>query len=132
MPRIKRAVATQKLFGPSLVYTSFDDGENCGIIDDDDENQFAKGQRSRDLRGRSDANGDLAQTKSSRADDLKIMNLVILINSAQMFFRNFGLRHVNAALGLAIGLAVQMPVRKSSRDSRDLLNGCDRGSQRSR
>jgi hypothetical protein len=33
------------------------------------------------------------------------MNLVILINSAQMFFRNFGLRQVNAALGLAIGLA---------------------------
>jgi len=33
------------------------------------------------------------------------MNLVILIDSAQMFFRNFGLRHVNAALGLAIGLA---------------------------
>jgi len=37
--------------------------------------------------------------------DLKIMTLVILIDSAQMFFRNFGLRHVNAALGLAIGLA---------------------------
>jgi hypothetical protein len=33
------------------------------------------------------------------------MNLVILIDSAQMFFRNFGLRHVNAALGFAIGLA---------------------------
>jgi hypothetical protein len=33
-----------------------------------------------------------------------MMNLVILIDSAQMFFRNFGLRHVNAALGLAIGL----------------------------
>jgi hypothetical protein len=27
------------------------------------------------------------------------MNLVILINSAWMFFRNFGLRHVTAALG---------------------------------
>jgi hypothetical protein len=26
------------------------------------------------------------------------MNLVILIDSAQMFFRNFGLRHVSAAL----------------------------------
>jgi hypothetical protein len=36
---------------------------------------------------------------------LKIMNVVILVNSAQMFFRNFGLRHVNAALGFAIGLA---------------------------
>ena len=33
------------------------------------------------------------------------MNLMIFINSAQMFFRNFGLWHVNAALGLAIGLA---------------------------
>ena len=33
------------------------------------------------------------------------MNLVILIDSAQMFFRNFGLRHVNAALGFVIGLA---------------------------
>ena len=33
------------------------------------------------------------------------MNLVILIDSAQMFFRNLGLRHVKAALGLAIGLA---------------------------
>lgn len=27
------------------------------------------------------------------------MNLVILIDSAQMFFRNFGLRHVSAAFG---------------------------------
>ena len=34
------------------------------------------------------------------------MNLVILIDSAQMFFRNFGFRHVNAALGnFAIELA---------------------------
>jgi hypothetical protein len=34
------------------------------------------------------------------------MNLMILINSVQMFFRNFGLRHVNAALGdFAIELA---------------------------
>jgi hypothetical protein len=33
------------------------------------------------------------------------MNLVILVDSAQMFFRNFGLRHVNAALGSAIELA---------------------------
>lgn len=81
------------------------DSEKCDIIDDDDENQFAKGQRSRDLRGRSDAKGDLAQTESGRADDLKIMNQAIVINSAQMFFRNFGLRHVKAALGLAIELA---------------------------
>jgi hypothetical protein len=37
---------------------------------------------------------------------LKIMNLVILIDSTQMFFRNFGFRHVNAALGdFAIELA---------------------------
>jgi hypothetical protein len=34
-----------------------------------------------------------------------MMNLMILIDSAQMFFRSFGLRHVNAALGIAIGLA---------------------------
>ena len=33
------------------------------------------------------------------------MNLMILVDSAQMFFRNFGFRHVNAALGFAIGLA---------------------------
>jgi hypothetical protein len=34
------------------------------------------------------------------------MNLVILINSAQMFFRNFGLRQVKATLGhFAIELA---------------------------
>jgi hypothetical protein len=34
------------------------------------------------------------------------MNLVILIESAQMFFRNFGFRHATAALGeFAIGLA---------------------------
>jgi hypothetical protein len=78
-------------FGPSLVYTNTDDSEKCDIIDHDDENQFAKGQRSRDLRGCSDAKGDLAPTKSGRAEDLKIMNLVILINSAQMFFRNLGL-----------------------------------------
>jgi hypothetical protein len=106
MPRIKGPVATQKLFGPNFVYTRTDDSEKCAIIDDDDENQFANGQRSRDLQGRPDANGELAQTKSGRAGDLKIMNLVILIDSAQMFFRNFGLRHVNAAFGdFAIELA---------------------------
>jgi hypothetical protein len=34
------------------------------------------------------------------------MNLVILIDSAQMFFRNFGFRHATAALGaFAVGLA---------------------------
>jgi hypothetical protein len=34
------------------------------------------------------------------------MNLVILINSAQMFFRSFGVRHVTAAFGdFAIELA---------------------------
>jgi hypothetical protein len=50
--------------------------------------------------------GKLAQTKSGRAGDLKMMNLVILINSVRMFFRSFGLRHVNAALGhFAIELA---------------------------
>ena len=34
-----------------------------------------------------------------------MMNLTILIDTARMFFRSFGLRHVNAALGIAIGLA---------------------------
>ena len=59
-----------------------------------------------DTRDRRDANENLAQTKSGRADDLKIMNLVILIDSAQMFFRNFGLRHAGAAFGdFAIELA---------------------------
>jgi hypothetical protein len=33
------------------------------------------------------------------------MNLMVLINGALMFYRNFGLRHVNAALGFAIRLA---------------------------
>jgi hypothetical protein len=34
------------------------------------------------------------------------MNLMILIDNAQMFFRNFGLRHVKAAFGnFAIELA---------------------------
>jgi hypothetical protein len=34
------------------------------------------------------------------------MNLVVLIDSVQMFFRNFGLRHVSAAFGaFAIELA---------------------------
>jgi hypothetical protein len=34
------------------------------------------------------------------------MNLLILIDSAQMFFRNFGFRHATAALGaFTIGLA---------------------------
>ena len=53
--RIKRVVAIQRLFGPSFVYTKTDDSERCGIVDDDDENQFASGQRSRYLRGRRDA-----------------------------------------------------------------------------
>ena len=34
------------------------------------------------------------------------MNLMILIDSVQMFFRNFGFRHATAALGeFAVGLA---------------------------
>ena len=41
-----------------------------------------------------------------------MMNMAILIESAQMFFRNFGLRHVNAALGFAIGLADPNASRK--------------------
>ena len=67
------------------------------------DSRMAKGG---DTRDRPDANGNLAQTKSGRAGDLKIMNLLILIDSAQMFFRNFGLRHGGAAFGdFAIELA---------------------------
>jgi|SRR5271155_4516032 len=66
-----------------------------------------------------DANGGLAQTKSGRAGDLKIMNLVILIDSVQMFFWNFGLRHVNAALGqFAIELAGPSAGQKIARFAR--------------
>jgi hypothetical protein len=44
------------------------------------------------------------------------MNLVIFINSAQMFFRNFGLRHVNAALGhFAVELARPNACQKIAR-----------------
>jgi hypothetical protein len=44
------------------------------------------------------------------------MNLVILINSTQMFFRNFGLRHVNAALGhFAVELARPNACQKIAR-----------------
>ena len=32
------------------------------------------------------------------------MNVVILIDNIKMFFRNFGVRHVDAALALAVGL----------------------------
>ena len=104
MPRTNGAVATQKLLVRILYIQALMTVKSATIIDDDDENQFAKGQSTRDLPVRSDAKGDLAQTKSGRAGDLKIMNLVMLINSAQMFFRNLGFRHVNAALSLAIGL----------------------------
>jgi hypothetical protein len=75
-------------------------------IEDNDEDLFANGQSRRDLRDRADTNEGLAQTKSDKAGGLKIMNPAILIYSAQMFFRNFGVRHVNAALGhFAIELA---------------------------
>ena len=88
-------------------------------IEDNGEDGFANGQSRRDLRDRSDANGDLAQTKSDRAGDLKIMNPVILIYNAQMFFRNFGLRHATAALGeLAIGLAGPNASQKIARFAR--------------
>jgi hypothetical protein len=41
------------------------------------------------------------------------MNLVILIDSVQMFFRNFGFRHATAALGVfAIGLAGPIAAQK--------------------
>ena len=47
------------------------------------------------------------------------MNLVILIDSAQMFFRNFGVRHVNAALGhFAIELAGPKAGQKIARFAR--------------
>jgi hypothetical protein len=52
---------------------------------------------------------------------LKIMNLVILIGSVQMFFRSFGVRHVNAALGhFAIELAGPNASQKIARFSRPL------------
>jgi hypothetical protein len=52
------------------------------------------------------------------------MNLVILINSAWMFFRNFGLRHVTAALGhFALELADPNTDQKIITRSADLLNG---------
>ena len=57
--------------------------------------------------------------KSDRAGDLKIMNPVILIYNAQMFFRNFGLRHATAALGeFAIGLAGPNASQKIARFAR--------------
>jgi hypothetical protein len=61
----------------------------------------------------------VAQAKSGRAGDLKIMNLVILIYSAEMFFRNFGFRHANAALGhFAIQLAGPNAGQKIARFAR--------------
>jgi hypothetical protein len=62
--------------------------------------RMAKG---RDLRDAPTLTENLAQTKSGRAGDLKIMNLLILIDSAQIFFRNFGLRHGIAALSAGSG-----------------------------
>jgi hypothetical protein len=54
-----------------------------------------------------------------KVGDLKIMNLVILTESVQMFFRNFGLRHVNAALGhFAIELAGPNAGQKIARFAR--------------
>jgi len=89
-------------------------------IEDNGEDGFANGQSRRELRDRSDANGDLhSNTKSERAGDLKIMNPVILIYNAQMFFRNFGLRHATAALGeFAIGLAGPNASQKIARFAR--------------
>ncbi len=47
------------------------------------------------------------------------MNLVILIDNAQMFFRNFGVRHVNATLGhFAIELAGPIAAQKIVRFAR--------------
>ena len=47
------------------------------------------------------------------------MNLVILIDNAQMFFRNFGFRHANAALGhFAIELAGPNAAQKIARFAR--------------
>ena len=47
------------------------------------------------------------------------MNLVILIDNAQMFFRNFGFRHANAALGhFAIELAGPNAAQKMARFAR--------------
>jgi len=47
------------------------------------------------------------------------MNLVILIDNAQMFFRNFGVRHVTAAFGhFAIELAGPNASQKIARFAR--------------
>jgi hypothetical protein len=47
------------------------------------------------------------------------MNPVILVYSAQMFFRNFGVRHLNAALGhFAIELVGQNAGQKIARFAR--------------
>ena len=47
------------------------------------------------------------------------MNLVILIDSVQMFFRNFGFRHATATLGeFAIGLAGPNASQKIARFAR--------------
>jgi hypothetical protein len=58
-------------------------------------------KRSRFARrlGGSDANGD-SPSHYSRLEhgDLRIMNMVILIGCAQMFCRNFGLRHIGGVI----------------------------------
>jgi hypothetical protein len=59
------------------------------------------------------------------------MNMVILIGGAQMFYRNFGLRHVGGVISyFAMELAGPNAVGRLCRYSRDLMNGCDRVSAR--
>jgi hypothetical protein len=110
MSRMKGAVASQELFGAGFVYIRTENSESAEFIDDDN------GTNSRRAKGLAicEAARTLKETwlKLNRVDDLKIMNLVILINSAQTFFRNFGLRHVNAAVCFAIGVAAPDAAQK--------------------
>jgi hypothetical protein len=50
-------------YGLSLVYARTSGGKMNVTIEDNGEDGFANGQSRRELRDRSDANGDLAQTK---------------------------------------------------------------------
>jgi hypothetical protein len=70
------------------------------IIDDEDENQFANGKKqSRFAMVAQKSRRPFVKLDWGRAGDLKIMNLMTFIDSAQMFFRNFGLRRATAAFG---------------------------------
>jgi hypothetical protein len=85
-------------FGPSLVYTSTNGKKRkTSLIKRTKTNsRTAKAIAVCDVG--SETSKSLHQTKG-RAGDLKIMNLMTFIDSAQMFFRNFGLRRATAAFG---------------------------------